>query len=388
MACSSAPAHLLRSRPRAQLLGPARRCLPLAPLGHTRLFSMTPSVQDVSTSNGSGKPVVLLMDEIKLAGDLLRDLSQKWEVQPLSSTNRSQFIDDCRTKYGHAQGIYRHFKGPSTKVTGLFDAELVAALPDSLKFIAHNGAGYDQINVDACTKRRIQVSNVPVAVDGATADTALFLMLGALRQFGKAQHNLRDGAFNAGLPLSNDPEGKTLGIVGMGGIGRAFARRARALGMSIVYHNRNRLSPDLEDGATYVSSLDELLSTSDVVSLNLPLNAHTKHTMGAEQFRRMKGSAILINTARGGVVDEKALVAALEQGEIVGCGLDVYENEPRIEEGLLRLEKEGKAFLLPHVGTLTVETQREMESVCLRQLDHGFKTGKFRFWVPEQKGQF
>lgn len=141
-----------------------------------------------------------------------------------------------------------------------------------------------------------------------------------------------------------------LGIVGMGGIGRAFARRARALGMSIVYHNRNRLSPDLEDGATYVSSLDELLSTSDVVSLNLPLNAHTKHTMGAEQFRRMKGSAILINTARGGVVDEKALVAALEQGEIAGCGLDVYENEPRIEEGLLRLEKEGKAFLLPHVG--------------------------------------
>jgi glyoxylate reductase len=197
----------------------------------------------------------------------------------------------------------------------------------------------------------------------------------------------------------------------MGGIGRAFARRARALGMTIVYHNRNRLSPDLEDGATYVSSLDELLSTSDVVSLNLPLNAKTRHTIGEEQFKRMKKSAILINTARGPVVDEKALVDALEHGEISGCGLDVYENEPKIEEGLIKLEREGKAFLLPHVGyvlplsflrvrtryrylqvfafrTLTVETQREMESVCLRQLDTGFKTGKFAFWVPEQKGRF
>lgn len=348
---------------------------------------MSPSVQDRSV-DGSSKPVVLLMDEIKLADELLSDLSKKWDIVPLSSSTRSGFIDDCRFKYAHAKGIYRHFKGASTKVTGLFDAELVSALPDTLQFIAHNGAGYDQIDVDACTKRRIQVSNVPVAVDGATADTALFLMLGALRQFGKAQHNLRDGAFNTGLPLFHDPEGKVLGIVGMGGIGRAFARRARALGMTIVYHNRSRLSPALEDGATYVPSLDELLSTSDVVSLNLPLNAKTRHMIGKEQFKRMKQSAILINTARGPVVDEKALVDALEQGEIAGCGLDVYENEPKIEEGLIKLEREGKAFLLPHVGTLTVETQREMESVCLRQLDTGFQTGKFAFWVPEQKGQF
>ncbi|TNY23472.1 hypothetical protein DMC30DRAFT_410678 [Rhodotorula diobovata] len=135
----------------------------------------------------------------------------------------------------------------------------------------------------------------------------------------------------------------------MGGIGRAFAKRARALGMSVVYHNRNRLSPSLEDGATYLSSLDELLSTADVVSLNLPLNAHTKHTMSAPQFKRMKDSAVLINTARGGVVDEAALVEALERGEIAGCGLDVYEDEPKIHEGLLRLEGT-KAFLLPHVG--------------------------------------
>jgi lactate dehydrogenase-like 2-hydroxyacid dehydrogenase len=139
-----------------------------------------------------------------------------------------------------------------------------------------------------------------------------------------------------------------VGILGMGGIGRAFARRVRALGMTVIYHNRSQLSPELEDGATYVSSLDELLAESDVVSLNLPLNAKTKHTMGAEQFKKMKKSAILINTARGGVVNEQALVDALEAGEIAGCGLDVYEVEPNgVNPGLL---KSDKAFLLPHVG--------------------------------------
>ncbi|GAA5997876.1 D-mandelate dehydrogenase-like dehydrogenase [Rhodotorula paludigena] len=330
---------------------------------------------------------VLLLDEISLAQPLLADLASKWEIVRLDSKSRDEFVADCKTKYDGVRAIYRHFKGPSTKVTGLFDPELVAALPQSLEFIAHNGAGYDQINVAACTERRIQVSNVPVAVDGATADTALFLLLGALRQFNTAQANLRAGKFNAGLQMSHDPEGKVLGIVGMGGIGRAFARRARALGMTVQYHNRSRLSPDLEDGATYLSSLDELLSSSDVVSLNLPLNAKTKHTMSTEQFKRMKKDAVLINTARGGVVDEAALVAALDQGEIAGCGLDVYEEEPKIHEGLLRLEGT-KAFLLPHVGTLTVETQREMEQVCLRQIDHGLTTGKLAFWVPEQKDAF
>lgn len=249
------------------------------------------------------------------------------------------------------------------QVTGLFDAELVEGLPSELKFICHNGAGYDQsephhvlsldcelmkhsVDIAACTERRIQVSNVPTAVDDATADTALFLLLGAIRQFGLAQSNLRAGSFNAGLALSHDPKGKTLGVIGMGGIGRALATRCRALGMDIRYHNRNRLSPDLEAGAKYVS-VDELLRTSDVVSLNLPLNANTKHYMGRDQFKAMKRGAILINTARGGVVDEAALVQALDEGEIAGCGLDVYEEEPKIHEGLLRSDK---AFLLPHVG--------------------------------------
>lgn len=220
--------------------------------------------------------------------------------------------------------------------------------------------------------------------DNPTADTATFLLLAVLRQFAKALNEARAGSFHKNLPLSNNPTGKILGILGMGGIGRAFAQRAKALGMTVQYHNRNRLSPDLEQGAKYVSR-DELLSTSDVVSLNLPLNAATKHTMSTAEFKAMKSSAILINTARGAVVDEPALIAALESGEIAGAGLDVYENEPTIPTQLLQ---HPNAVCLPHIGTLSYETQKEMEAFCIRNLKAGLATGKLANVVPEQKGMW
>jgi lactate dehydrogenase-like 2-hydroxyacid dehydrogenase len=154
--------------------------------------------------------------------------------------------------------------------------------------------------------------------------------------------------------------------------------------MTIQYHNRNRLPEDLEQGAKYVSR-DELLATSDVVSLNLPLNAHTKHTISAPELKAMKKSAILINTARGAVVDEPALIEALESGEIAGAGLDVYENEPTIPARLLQ---HPNAVCLPHIGTLSYETQKEMEAFCIRNLRAGLSTGKLANVVPEQKGMW
>ncbi|KAK4051151.1 hypothetical protein OIV83_002973 [Microbotryomycetes sp. JL201] len=339
----------------------------------------------LSSSAASLRRQVLLMDDIQLAKHDLAKLKQSYDVLSLESRDRQEFLEDCRSKYNKVEALYRHFKGPATKVTGLFDAELIDGLPAALKFICHNGAGYDQIDVATCTKRHIQVSNVPTVVDGATADTALFLMIGALRQFGLAQVNLRRGKFNAGLALSHDPKGKVVGILGMGGIGRAFAARCRALGVKdVLYHNRSRLSPELEQGAKYVSK-QELLETSDVLSLNLPLNSSTKHSIGESEFKMMKNSAILVNTARGPIVDEQALIKALEGGEIAGCGLDVFEHEPSVPDELLKSEK---AFLLPHVGTLTVETQRDMESFCLDNIEHGMQHGKLRITVPEQKGEF
>lgn len=233
----------------------------------------------------------------------------------------------------------------------------------------------------ACSDRGIQVSNVPTVTDNPTADTALFLLLGTLRQFSRALAEAQAGNFHRNLPLSSDPQGKVLGILGMGGIGRALAKRARTLGMSVQYHNRSRLPKELEQDAAYVSR-DDLLSTSDVVSLNLPLNSSTRHSISSAEFRAMKPTAILINTARGPVVDEEALIAALDSREISGAGLDVYENEPHIPASLLR---NPRVVCLPHVGTLSRETQTEMEAFCLRNIKAGLQTGKLSSVVPEQK---
>lgn len=211
----------------------------------------------------------------------------------------------------------------------------------------------------------------------------MFLIIGALRQFKSAMAAAEEGQhFNSRLPLSNDPKGKILGIVGMGGIGSALARRARAFGMVVQYYNRRRLPVhrEAELAATYVS-FDTLLETSDVVSLNLPLGSN-KHLISDAELRKMKSTAVLINTARGPIVDEAALTRALYSGEIAACGLDVYENEPHITP---ELAAHPHALCLPHVGTVTVETQTTMEAMCLENLVHGLRHGRLGFTVPEQK---
>ncbi|KPI37912.1 putative 2-hydroxyacid dehydrogenase UNK4.10 [Cyphellophora attinorum] len=168
----------------------------------------------------------------------------------------------------------------------------------------------------------------------------------------------------------------------MGGIGRNLKRKAEAFGMKVVYHNRRRLENGLEDGAEYVESLEGLLKVADVVSLNLPLNANTRHTISTAQFGVMKKSAILINTARGAVVDEDALVKALDEGTIAGAGLDVYEDEPVVREGLLRNER---VLLLPHVGTYTWETMYRMEAWAIENVRVGVEEGRLVSPIPEHK---
>jgi lactate dehydrogenase-like 2-hydroxyacid dehydrogenase len=191
-----------------------------------------------------------------------------------TSTNRADFLEEAAS--GPFEGCiaaYRTFD--SFEVTGKIDAELLEALPRSLRFICHNGAGYDQIDVQACTIRDVQVSNTPTAVDDATADMAIFLLLGALRNLAVGMAALRTGEWRGVNPpsLGHDPQGKILGILGMGGIGRNMAKKALAFGMKIRYSNRTRLDAKVEEeiGAEYVS-FDELLTESDVLSLNLPLN--------------------------------------------------------------------------------------------------------------------
>ncbi|KAL4762557.1 D-mandelate dehydrogenase-like dehydrogenase [Aspergillus foveolatus] len=325
-------------------------------------------------------PSALLIGDITHARKEWEDLSSILTLKEFPSGSREDFIRNLKDgKYDDLVAIYR--SNASTKFTGPFDAELISLLPKSLKYICHNGAGYDNIDIPACSDKGISVSSTPVAVNNATADVGIFLMIGALRQAYVPLTAIREGKWHGQTTLGHDPKGKVLGILGMGGIGREMANRARAFGMTIQYHNRSRLSPELEQGAKYVS-FDDLLATSDVLSLNLALNASTRHIIGEKEFQKMKDGVVIVNTARGALIDEKALVAALESKKVMSAGLDVYENEPIVELGLLN---NPRVMLLPHIGTMTYETQKEMEILVLDNLRSAVEKGELITQVPEQK---
>ncbi|KAJ9645764.1 hypothetical protein H2201_003653 [Coniosporium apollinis] len=294
--------------------------------------------------------------------------------------SREDFMSKCRNgDFNDVFVIYR--SNDSTAVTGPFNQELVDVLPESLKFICHNGAGYDNIDVEACSKRGISIASTPVAVNDATADVAIFLMLGALRRITIPFQAVRQGGWRGkNFKLGHDPKNKVLGVLGMGGIGRAVATRAKAFGMKIQYHNRNPL-PEAEAGGAEYVSFDDLMKTSDVLSLNLSLNPSTRHIISKQQFDMMKDGVVIVNTARGPIIDEPALVDALESGKVFSAGLDVYEKEPEIHPGLIKNEN---VVLLPHIGTATLETQRDMELLVLDNLKEAVKHNKLITQIPEQ----
>ncbi len=250
--------------------------------------------------------------------------------------------------------------------------EVIDAAPH-LKMIANFGAGFDNIDVSYATSKGILVTNSPDPVTEPTAELAMGLMISVARRMGEMNNRLRTkGEITWGVMrnLSTTLVGKRLGIVGMGAIGKALARRALASGMDIVYHNRTRVEETVEAElkAAYVS-LEELLKTADVVSLNMPLTPDTKHMIGKAELEMMKPSAYLVNTARGPVVDEQALIEALETEEIAGVGLDVYEREPTIPEAYMKMHN---VALMPHLGTATHETRREMSVVVAQNIKDYF----------------
>lgn len=240
------------------------------------------------------------------------------------------------------------------------DAELVAK-GSKLKVISNFGAGYDTVDVKAATERNIWVCNTPGAVTNATADVALYLLLAACRRATEAERFLRDGSWERqGSDIlafwGNNPEGKTLGIIGMGNIGKALAKRAAALDMRVIYYKRTPLPKEEENGATY-KSMDDLLAESDFISIHTPLTDATRHILGRDQFAKMKKGVYIINTARGPVIDEEALVEALKAKIVRGAGLDVFEREPKVHPDLLTFPS---VTLLPHIGTATIEARSDM----------------------------
>lgn len=248
-----------------------------------------------------------------------------------------------------------------TLLTAKVDDALLDAAGPQLKVVANVAVGYNNIDVPACAARGVTVTNTPGVLTDATADIALALILMATRRLGEGERLIRSGQpwqWGMMFHLGAGIQGRRLGVIGMGAIGLATARRARACGMTVAYSNRNRLDATTEASveATYLT-LDELLATSDVVSVHCPYTPDTHHLIDATRLAQMKPSAFLVNTARGPIVDEAALVDALRAGTIAGAGLDVFEHEPQVHPGLLELEN---AVLVPHVGSATLETRTAM----------------------------
>ena len=249
------------------------------------------------------------------------------------------------------------------------DDELVTAAGPQLQVVANVAVGYDNIDVPAVTARGVQVTNTPGVLTDATADLAFALLLMSTRRLGEGERLIRSGQpwhFHLGFMLGTGLQGKTLGIIGLGEIGRATARRARAFGMEIAYTGRRRADEHVEAelGARYLSQ-DELLAEADAVSVHCPLTEQTRHLIDAAALERMKPSAVLINTSRGPVVDERALAEALRDGRIAAAGLDVFEREPEVDPALLELDN---AVLIPHLGSATVETRTAMAELAARNV--------------------
>lgn len=259
--------------------------------------------------------------------------------------------------------------------TCLFDEKLVTALPDSVKIVTTFSVGYDHLNVDALKSKGIALGNTPDVLTGATADIAMLCMLGASRMAYSAGQALRRGDWTSWSPiefLGTHVSGKKLAIVGMGRIGEAVARRAQGFDMEIHYHNRRPVEARGLENATYHETLDSLLEHAEFLSINCPLTEQTHHMINEGAISKMPDGAVLVNTARGPIIDDDAVLAALKSGKLASAGLDVFEGEPNFHKGYLELNN---VFLLPHIGSATYETRDQMGFKCLDNLD-AFFAGK------------
>jgi len=253
--------------------------------------------------------------------------------------------------------------------TEKLSAELIARLPKSVRAICSFSVGYDHIDLAAAKARGICVTNTPEVLSDATAEIAVLLMLGAARRVYEGERQIRTETWadwSATYQLGLQVTGKRLGILGMGRVGQIMARRARGFDMQIHYYNRHRLAPELEHGAVYHDSVEALLPHCDFLSIHCPATPETHHLLNAQRIALLPDEAVVVNTARGAVVDDEALIAALRTGKLFAAGLDVFNNEPSIDSRYKELEN---AFLLPHVGSATRETRDAMGFRALDNLD-------------------
>jgi glyoxylate reductase len=256
-----------------------------------------------------------------------------------------------------------------------FTAEVIGALPENVKIVATFSVGYEHIDIDAARKHGLKVTNTPDVLNDATADAAMLCLLGAARRGAEGDRLVREDrwkSWHSTMMLGTQVSGKRLGIFGMGRIGRAVAQRGRGFDMTIHYYNRSRLSPDLELGAVYHDTPESLLAESEFLSINAPSSPETRKFFNAERIALLPDGAVVVNTARGDLVDDDALIAALRSGKVAAAGLDVFDGEPAINPAYRTLDN---TFLLPHLGSATHETRDAMGFCCLDNLD-AFFSGK------------
>jgi glyoxylate reductase len=256
-------------------------------------------------------------------------------------------------------------------ITDHIDAGLIAQAGDQMRLIANFGNGVDNIDVTSALRRGVTVTNTPGVLTDDTADMTLALILAVSRRIVEGAQVLPAGAWAGWSPtwmLGRRITGKRLGIVGMGDIGQAVARRAKAFGLSIHYHNRTRMPDHLEEEleATFWESLDQMLARMDIVTIHVPHTPATYHLLSARRLKYLRPHAVVVNTARGEIIDENALIRMLEHGELAGAGLDVFEHEPAANPKLVELARAGRVTLLPHMGSATIESRVDMgEKVIL-----------------------
>ncbi|GGD76517.1 2-hydroxyacid dehydrogenase [Croceicoccus mobilis] len=308
----------------------------------------SPSMTTAATTRRiEGKPRVIvtrrLMPEIESRMSELFDAVLNSDDHPFSDEEMAAAVKDCDVLV--------------PTVTDNIDPDLLEKAGDRLKLLANFGAGTDHIALAAARARRIVVTNTPGVFTDDTADLAMALIIGVMRRMREGTRIVRHGEWGGWTPtgmLGRSIGGKRLGIVGMGRIGQAVAHRARAFGMQIIYYNRRRLPESVERifGADYAATVDELVAASDIVTLHCPTNAETHHLIDTRRISLMKPGAVLVNTGRGELVDQEAMITALENGQLWGAGLDVYPDEPNVDE---RLIAHPNVITQPHIGSATEE---------------------------------
>ena len=294
--------------------------------------------------------------------DVVAKLRERFEVEDNQKEDIPLVGDELKRRLADKDGIL-------STGSDRIDAAALDAAPH-LKAVCNNAVGYNNLDLPACTERGILATNTPRVLDDTTADTTWALLMASARRITEAERWLRAGKWIEGWKhnrlLGQDVHHATLGIVGMGRIGQAIARRAKGFSMRVLYHNRSRAPGKVERelGAKYVS-LEKLLKQSDFVSLNLPYSKEAHHLIGARELSLMKPTAVIVNAARGGIIDDAALVQALSEKRIAAAGLDVFEGEPRFNPGFLELDN---VALIPHIGSATLATRMKMNLLAVKNL--------------------